>query len=80
MVGEKIKYACKKCGWQTSIRVEWSDLKPKRCMNKKCNASFRKDPDLLQIEMPISKDKKVLKKSSKKSVRKKTIRSTKKTK
>lgn len=48
----KIKYTCKNCGWTTSIREEWSDLKPKRCMNKKCNTSFHKSPDFLLIDLP----------------------------
>ena len=52
MVGNKIKYTCKNCGWQTHIIKEWADLKPKRCMNKKCNTSFRKTPENLITEMP----------------------------
>lgn len=48
----KIKYVCKKCNWETSIREEWGDLKPKRCMNKKCNTSFIKTPDQLSIQIP----------------------------
>lgn len=52
MVGSKIKYTCKNCGWTTSIREEWADLKPKRCMNKKCNTSFQKYPESLVVEMP----------------------------
>ena len=52
MVGDKVKYTCKNCGWTTSIREEWSDLKPKRCMNKKCNTSFLKYPDNLIIQTP----------------------------
>lgn len=49
----KIKYTCKKCGWHTSIWEEWEDLKPARCMNKKCNTSFRVDPSSLVIEKPV---------------------------
>ena len=49
----KVKYTCKKCNWQTSIREEWSDLKPKKCMNKKCNTSFILTPDVLVIEKPL---------------------------
>lgn len=52
MVGSKIKYTCKNCGWTTSIREEWADLKPKRCMNKKCNTSFHRLPESLIIEVP----------------------------
>lgn len=52
MVGNKIKYTCKNCGWTTSIREEWGDIKPKRCMNKKCNTSFTKFRDSLIIELP----------------------------
>lgn len=48
----KIKYTCKNCGWETSIWEEWSDLKPARCMNKKCNTSFRLHPDALIITRP----------------------------
>ncbi len=51
MVG-KIKYTCKNCGWTTSIREEWADLRPKRCMNKKCNTSFHRSPDSLIVELP----------------------------
>ncbi len=52
MAGEKIKYTCKNCGWSTSIREEWSDLKPQRCMNRKCNTSFVKQKDALEIKLP----------------------------
>ena len=52
---EKTKYQCKNCGWETSIRQEWSDLKPKRCMNKKCNTSFLANRDALIITRPESK-------------------------
>lgn len=52
MVGDKIKYTCKNCGSFTSIREEWADLKPKRCMNRKCNTSFIKFPDALVVQMP----------------------------
>lgn len=52
MVGDKIKYTCKNCGWCTSIRQEWSDLRPKRCMNKRCNTSFLKYKDALIVQVP----------------------------
>jgi len=67
MVGNKIKYTCKNCGWITSIRNEWADLKPKRCMNKKCNTSFQKSPESLIIEMPqeVVAEKKSQKKGKK---------------
>jgi hypothetical protein len=48
----KIKYACENCGWETSIWEEWEDLKPQRCMNKKCNTSFRLNPEKLKITRP----------------------------
>ncbi len=48
----KIKYVCKNCNWETSIREEWGDLKPKRCMNKRCNTSFVAKPDCLDIQRP----------------------------
>ena len=48
----KIKYTCKNCGWETSIWEEWEDLKPQRCMNKKCNTSFRANPEQLEIVRP----------------------------
>lgn len=51
----KIKYTCKNCGWETSIWEEWEDLKPSRCMNKKCNTSFRVNPDQLEITRPEAK-------------------------
>jgi hypothetical protein len=53
MVGDKIKYTCKNCGWWTSIRQEWADLRPKRCMNKKCNTSFLKYKDALIVQLPL---------------------------
>ena len=57
---DKIKYACKNCGWETSIREEWGDLRPKRCMNKKCNTSFQKTPDALIITRPEKKVEQVV--------------------
>ena len=51
-MSNKIKYTCKNCGWETSIREEWADLKPRRCMNKKCNTSFLKNPESLEIARP----------------------------
>ena len=53
---EKIKYQCKNCGWETAIREEWGDLRPKRCMNKKCNTSFAAQPDALIITRPESRE------------------------
>jgi hypothetical protein len=38
----------------TTIRVEWGDLKPKRCMNKKCNTSFTKYPDSMVVQHPTT--------------------------
>lgn len=52
----KIKYECKNCGWETSIREDWGDLRPKRCMNKKCNTSFIVNRDSLIITRPEPKD------------------------
>jgi hypothetical protein len=49
---KKIKYTCKNCGWETSIWEEWADLKPKRCMNRKCNTSFLLHPDALITTLP----------------------------
>ena len=76
VVGDKVKYTCKKCGWGTSIRVEWADLKPKRCMNKKCNCSFLAHKKELLIEMPksqeIKKSSKVVKKVTKKATARKS--------
>lgn len=51
----KIKYQCKNCGWETSIREEWGDLRPKRCMNKKCNTSFAVHKEALIITRPEPK-------------------------
>ncbi len=51
----KIKYQCKNCGWETSIREEWGDLRPKRCMNKKCNTSFVANKEALIIVRPEPK-------------------------
>jgi len=53
---DKVKYQCKNCGWETSIRQEWGDLRPKRCMNKKCNTSFAAHPDALIITRPEPKE------------------------
>lgn len=52
----KIKYECKNCGWETSIREDWGDLRPKRCMNKKCNTSFLANKDSLIITRPEPKE------------------------
>lgn len=62
---QKIKYTCKNCGWETQIREEWADLKPKRCMNKKCNTSFVKSPESLEIAHPVKDEPKVEQKSHK---------------
>lgn len=48
----KVKYTCNNCGWTTSIRAEWADIRPKRCMNKKCNTSFVADREALKIDRP----------------------------
>lgn len=61
----RIKYKCKKCGWEASIREEWSDLKPKKCMGRRCNTNFRSEPDQLLIEKPIKLESQVSSKSSK---------------
>lgn len=53
-MSEKIKYCCKACSWTTSIRAEWADMKPKRCMNKKCNTSFVTNPDALEVILPVA--------------------------
>lgn len=52
---DKIKYQCKNCGWETTIRSEWGDLRPKRCMNKKCNTSFTKNRESLITTHPEPK-------------------------
>jgi len=52
MIGKKVKYVCKNCGWATQIRWEWRDLKPKRCGNGKCNTSFLASPDKLEVNKP----------------------------
>lgn len=73
MIGNKIKYTCKNCGWCTSIVAEWTDIKPKRCMNKKCNTSFIKTPDALIIEVPEApKAEAMEKKATKKSKKSET--------
>jgi len=64
---QKIKYSCKNCGWETQIREEWADLKPKRCMNKKCNTSFLKSPESLEVARPQKDEPKVEQKSHKQS-------------
>lgn len=57
---ESVKYTCKNCGWKTEIRAEWGDLRPKRCMNKKCNTSFVAKPADLIIERPTVKVEEVV--------------------
>jgi hypothetical protein len=49
---KQIKYTCIKCNWQGSITELWGDLKPRRCPNKRCKTSFRKNPELLKVELP----------------------------
>lgn len=66
-----IVYTCKKCKWQTAIVDQWADLKPKKCMNKKCGCYFLKEPDMLDIKKPESKKKDSKKVSKKKKVVKK---------
>lgn len=71
-MGDKVKFTCKNCGWETSIRKEWADLRPKRCMNRKCNTSFLASPDKLDIKFPAKVEKKAPKpKVAKKTARKK---------
>lgn len=50
---DKVKYTCKNCGWSDTLPAQWADIKPKRCMNRKCNTSFRKEPEALLVENPI---------------------------
>lgn len=66
-----IVYTCKKCNWQTAIVEQWADLKPKKCMNKKCGCSFLKEPSALSIKSPKSSKKATKKKAAKKKVSKK---------
>lgn len=61
---DKVKYTCKNCGWETSIRAEWADIRPKRCMNKKCNTSFLASPKDLIITPPAKKEKPAPKKET----------------
>lgn len=49
---ERIKYTCKNCNWKDSVIAAWADIKPKRCMNRKCNTSFLKNPEQLLVEYP----------------------------
>ena len=77
MVGNKIKYTCKNCGWTTSIREEWADLKPKRCMNKKCNTSFQKSPESLVMERPKAESTEIMEKKLQKRSRKNEIEDSK---
>jgi len=51
---QRIVYKCKDCGWQTSILASWADLKPKKCMGKKCKTSFLQSPDKLLVEKPVA--------------------------
>lgn len=64
-MSQKIKYTCKNCGWETHIREEWADLKPKRCMNKKCNTSFLKSPESLEVSRPAKDEPQQEQKSQK---------------
>ena len=52
----RVKYQCKNCGWSESLPEQWADLKPKRCMNKKCNTSFMKNPESLDTQFPPKLD------------------------
>lgn len=62
---ERIKYTCANCGWETSVIAQWKDLKPKRCMNKKCNTSFLKNPEALLSKDPTKVVPKVVQKEEK---------------
>lgn len=53
MLHNRIVYTCKKCGNVLgSILVEWEDVKPKFCLNRKCKANFLLNPELLDIKRP----------------------------
>ena len=52
-----IVYTCNKCGWQTAVLAQWADLKPKKCPNKKCNCLFLKEPDQLDVKLPVEEVK-----------------------
>lgn len=51
-ISKRLEYVCKACGWRKSILAAWADLKPKKCMNKKCGVSFIKNPDQLMSHYP----------------------------
>lgn len=51
-MSQRIIYTCKKCGWHGSIEAAWADIKPKKCLNRKCQTSFIKYPEDLIIEVP----------------------------
>jgi hypothetical protein len=74
---ERIKYTCANCGWETSVIAQWKDLKPKRCMNKKCNASFLKNPEALLCKDPTIKSE-VVKKPQKEEKYEKAVHKHKK--
>lgn len=79
MTLKKVEYTCKNCGWKTSIRVEWSDLSPKKCGNGKCGANFRAFPDKLDVKRPkVSKSKPSKKSAKTKKTSKKSKSETKK--
>lgn len=49
----RIKYTCDKCGKVMEVPASWADMKPFKCMaGKKCKTDFRKNPELLKVEMP----------------------------
>lgn len=54
---KKITYVCKNCGWEKKLPEEWSDLRPKRCGNPKCNTSFVLHKDKLEIKFPKKLEK-----------------------
>jgi hypothetical protein len=53
----KITYVCKNCGWEKKLPEQWSDLRPKRCGNPKCNTSFVLHKDKLEIKFPKKLEK-----------------------
>lgn len=51
-MSRRIKYKCKQCSWEASLVAEWTDIRPKRCGNRRCGQNFLTSPTDLEITQP----------------------------